>query len=91
MNTNGHRERILPGGACPSVGWLVSDFWGDLKAVPFALGGPLGPIWVPCSSACSNMAEKTFDINENAASKQRFMAGYLKRAARLSVRLRCLR
>ena len=38
-------------------GFLEYQFSGAICAVPVALGGPLGPIWVPCSSACSNMAE----------------------------------
>ena len=40
---------------------------GAIWAVPFALGGPVGPIWVPGSSACTQTWPKTFDMNENVA------------------------
>ena len=40
---------------------------GAISAAPFALGGSLGPIGVPRSSAGSNMP-KTFDLNENGAN-----------------------
>ena len=40
---------------------------GAIEAVPFALGGPRGPIGVPHSSTCSNMAENLRYFNENGA------------------------